>query len=52
SYANGLWIGKVPSELEDLTFLEEQCIARARTTKCMYKLTMGPSGQFSARGNV
>ncbi|KAF7333268.1 ATP-dependent DNA helicase [Mycena sanguinolenta] len=52
SYANGLWIGKVPEELQDLTFLEEQCIARARATKCMYKLNMGPTGQLAARGNV
>ncbi|KAJ7239915.1 hypothetical protein C8J57DRAFT_1086116 [Mycena rebaudengoi] len=52
SYVNGLWIGKVPEELLDLTFLEEQCIARARATKCMYKLSLGPSGQFAARGNV
>ncbi|KAJ7883644.1 hypothetical protein B0H14DRAFT_2211243, partial [Mycena olivaceomarginata] len=52
SYANGLWIGEVPDELKDLTFLEEQCIARARATRCMYKLTLGPTGQFSARGNV
>ncbi|KAK6969374.1 hypothetical protein R3P38DRAFT_2588239, partial [Favolaschia claudopus] len=52
SYANGLWIGTVPDELKDLTFLEEQCIARARATKCMYKLALGPSGQFAARGNV
>ncbi|KAJ7083132.1 hypothetical protein B0H15DRAFT_785155, partial [Mycena belliarum] len=52
SYANGLWIGEVPEELKNLTFLEEQCIARARATKCMYKLSLGPTGQFSARGNV
>ncbi|KAJ7903007.1 hypothetical protein B0H13DRAFT_1467908, partial [Mycena leptocephala] len=52
SYANGFWIGKVPEELRDLTFLEEQCIARARATKCMYKLTLGPTGQLAARGNV
>ncbi|KAJ7662881.1 hypothetical protein B0H17DRAFT_900657, partial [Mycena rosella] len=52
SYANGLWIGKIPDELRDMTFLEEQCIARARATKCMYKLSLGPSGQFAARGNV
>ncbi|KAJ7092461.1 hypothetical protein B0H15DRAFT_777434, partial [Mycena belliarum] len=49
SYANGLWIGKVPDELLDLTFLEEQW---ARATRCMYKLSLGPSGQFAARGNV
>ncbi|KAJ7203922.1 hypothetical protein C8J57DRAFT_957026, partial [Mycena rebaudengoi] len=52
SYANGLWIGQVPEELKDLTFLEDQCIARARATKCMYKLTLGPTGQLAARGNV
>ncbi|KAJ6457297.1 hypothetical protein C8R45DRAFT_775740, partial [Mycena sanguinolenta] len=52
SYANGLWIGNVPDELRDLTFLEKQCIARARATKCMYKLTLGPAGQLAVRGNV
>ncbi|KAJ7605145.1 hypothetical protein DFH06DRAFT_1020391, partial [Mycena polygramma] len=52
SYANGFWIGEVPDELIDLTFLEEQCIARARATRCMYKLTLGPTGQLGARGNV
>ncbi|KAK7035587.1 hypothetical protein R3P38DRAFT_2365103, partial [Favolaschia claudopus] len=52
SYANGLWLGKTPPELCDLTFLEEQCIARARATRCMYKISLGPSGQFAARGNV
>ncbi|KAK7046187.1 hypothetical protein R3P38DRAFT_3420690 [Favolaschia claudopus] len=44
--------GKIPDELKDLTFLEEHCIARARATKCMYKISLGPSGQFAARGNV
>ncbi|KAJ7790931.1 hypothetical protein B0H14DRAFT_2625521 [Mycena olivaceomarginata] len=34
SYGNGLWIGKLPEELNDLTFLEEQCITQARATKC------------------
>jgi hypothetical protein len=52
SYANRLWIGDVPEELQGLTFLEEQCIARARATKCMYKLSLMPSGQFASRGNV
>ncbi|KAK6992266.1 hypothetical protein R3P38DRAFT_2570744, partial [Favolaschia claudopus] len=52
SYANGLWIGEVPPELQDLTFLEEQCIARARATRCMYKINLGPTGQLAARGNV
>ncbi|KAL1724582.1 hypothetical protein EV714DRAFT_177248, partial [Schizophyllum commune] len=52
SYANGLWRGRVPAELQGLTFLEEQCIARARATRCMFKLELGPAGQFASRGNV
>ncbi|KAJ7940071.1 hypothetical protein B0H13DRAFT_1544576, partial [Mycena leptocephala] len=43
---------KIPDELQELTFLEEQCIARVRATKCMYKLNLGPTGQLAARGNV
>lgn len=38
SYANGTWVGDIPDELQGLTFLEEQCIARARATRCMFKL--------------
>ncbi|THU88272.1 hypothetical protein K435DRAFT_608902, partial [Dendrothele bispora CBS 962.96] len=52
SYANGIWVGGLPNELRGLTFLEEQCIARARTTKCMFKLELGASGQYASRGNV
>ncbi|KAF8216693.1 hypothetical protein K438DRAFT_1953594 [Mycena galopus ATCC 62051] len=52
SYANGLWVGAQPKELEGLTLLEEQCIARARTTRCMFKLEIGPTGQYASRGNV
>ncbi|KAJ7347069.1 hypothetical protein DFH08DRAFT_700028, partial [Mycena albidolilacea] len=52
SYANGLWVGQRPKEREDLTYLEEQCIARARTMRCMFKLEMGPTGQYASRGNV
>ncbi|KAJ6473024.1 hypothetical protein C8R45DRAFT_754378, partial [Mycena sanguinolenta] len=52
SYANGLWTGPCPEELEDLTLLEQQCIARARTTRCMFKLEMGPTGQYASRENV
>ncbi|KAJ7861068.1 hypothetical protein B0H13DRAFT_1900650 [Mycena leptocephala] len=47
SYANGLWIGKVPEELKDLTFLEEQCIARARATRWREKII-----QFSSSGDI
>nr|GAT43560.1 predicted protein [Mycena chlorophos] len=52
SYANGLWTGLCPPELSGLTFLEEQCIARARATSCMFKLELGASGQYASRGNV
>ncbi|THU88716.1 hypothetical protein K435DRAFT_679291, partial [Dendrothele bispora CBS 962.96] len=52
SYANGTWIGTLPEELQDSSFLAEQCIARARSTKCMFKLELGPSGQYASRGNV
>ncbi|THV02110.1 hypothetical protein K435DRAFT_853090 [Dendrothele bispora CBS 962.96] len=43
SYANGIWIGNLPEKLQGLTILEEQCIARARSTKCMFKLELGPT---------
>ncbi|KAI0686393.1 hypothetical protein C8T65DRAFT_591195, partial [Cerioporus squamosus] len=33
SYANGLYLGPVPPELRDLTFIEEAIVARARA-KC------------------
>ncbi|KAJ7028169.1 hypothetical protein C8F04DRAFT_922479, partial [Mycena alexandri] len=52
NYANGFWIGDVPEVLCSLTFLEEQCIAHAQATKCMYKLSISPSGQMAAHGNV
>ncbi|KAJ3870706.1 hypothetical protein F5051DRAFT_314130, partial [Lentinula edodes] len=52
SYANGTWTGDLPNALKGLTFLEEQCIAQARATKCMFKLELGPSGQYASRGNV
>ncbi|THU80474.1 hypothetical protein K435DRAFT_809860 [Dendrothele bispora CBS 962.96] len=42
-YANGMWTGNLPEELRGLTFLEEQCIARARATKCMFELELGPT---------
>ncbi|KAI3998027.1 hypothetical protein K523DRAFT_219239, partial [Schizophyllum commune Tattone D] len=52
SYANGIWCGQIPPELQGLTFMEEQCIARARATRCMFKLEAGPSGQSASRGNA
>lgn len=52
SYANGTWTGEVPEELSCLTYMEEQCIAQARMTSCMFKLEPGPTGQYAARGNI
>ncbi|THV01807.1 hypothetical protein K435DRAFT_585896, partial [Dendrothele bispora CBS 962.96] len=52
SYANGMWTGSLTKELTGLTFLEEQCIAKARATKCMFKLELSSSGQYASRGNV
>ncbi|KIK56956.1 hypothetical protein GYMLUDRAFT_87171 [Collybiopsis luxurians FD-317 M1] len=52
SYANGLWTGTVPEALQGLTFLEEPCIAQASATRCMFKLELGPTGQYASRGNV
>ncbi|KIJ25640.1 hypothetical protein M422DRAFT_84980, partial [Sphaerobolus stellatus SS14] len=52
SYANHCWIGEVPLVLQGLSWLEEQCIARARATRCVMKLQKGPKGQFASHGNV
>ncbi|KIJ23210.1 hypothetical protein M422DRAFT_85886, partial [Sphaerobolus stellatus SS14] len=52
AYVNNCWLGSVPEELKDLSFLEELCIARARSTRCMIKLEKGPTGQFASKGNV
>jgi len=52
SYANNCWLGPVPEELVGLSYLEEQCIARARSTRCVIKLKKGESGQFASKGNV
>ncbi|KIJ47100.1 hypothetical protein M422DRAFT_81546, partial [Sphaerobolus stellatus SS14] len=51
SYANNCWIGNVPAELEGLTFLEEQCIARARSTHCTVKIE-AEHGPLKSHGNV
>jgi hypothetical protein len=52
SYANGLWTRVCPPELSGLTFLEEQCVARVRAMQCMFKLELGPTGQYAFRSNV
>lgn len=52
SYANGCWIGTIPNELCGLTFFEEYCIARARSTRCTIKLSSSRYSQYATCGNV
>ncbi|KIK66559.1 hypothetical protein GYMLUDRAFT_157626, partial [Collybiopsis luxurians FD-317 M1] len=39
--ANGLWIGPVPDELKDLTWMEQLCISRVRHNYCVARLAKG-----------
>ncbi|PPQ97805.1 hypothetical protein CVT26_012849 [Gymnopilus dilepis] len=39
--ANGFWIGKVPEELQGLTFGEEMLIARVRHNRCVVRVASG-----------
>ena len=39
--ANGLWIGKIPDELQDLTYAEQLLIARVRHNRCIVKVSSG-----------
>ena len=41
SLANGMWLGKVPSALSDLTFAEQLLIARVRHNRCMVRVSSG-----------
>ncbi|KAJ7601960.1 hypothetical protein DFH06DRAFT_1024466 [Mycena polygramma] len=56
SWANGCWIGPMPTALFGLTYAEELVIARAHTTKCWAKINSGSGAavlqQRSASGNV
>ena len=36
--ARGLWIGKVPDELQDLSFAEQLLIARVRHNQCIFRV--------------
>jgi hypothetical protein len=33
--ANGLWVGKIPDELKDLTYAEQLLIARVHHNRCI-----------------
>lgn len=39
--ANGLWIGDVPPQLQDLSFAERMMIARIRHNKCLVRVSSG-----------
>ena len=41
--ANGLWVGKIPDELRDLTYAEQLLIARVRHNRCIVKVSSGMS---------
>jgi hypothetical protein len=47
--ANGLWIGDIPAELQDLTYAEQLLIARVRHNRCIVKVS---SGMFKMRANA
>jgi len=47
--ANGLWVGKIPDELKDLTYAEQLLIARVHHNRCIIKVS---SGMFKMRANA
>jgi hypothetical protein len=49
SLANGLWLGKVPTELSCLTFVEKLLISRVRHNRCIVRVA---SGRYKMRANA
>jgi hypothetical protein len=47
--ANGLWIGKIPLQLSNLTFAEKLLIARVRHNSCIVRVS---SGMHKMKANV
>ena len=47
--ANGLWVGQIPDELNDLTYAEQLLIARVRHNRCIVQVS---SGMFKMRANA
>ena len=41
--ANGIWIGEIPDELQNLTYAEQLLIARVRHNRCIVKVSSGMS---------
>ncbi|KAH7909104.1 hypothetical protein BJ138DRAFT_986275, partial [Hygrophoropsis aurantiaca] len=50
SLANGLWIGEVPPELRDLSYVEKLLIARVRHNRCIIRVAS--SGMNKMIANV
>jgi len=47
--ANGLWVGEIPDELQNLTYAEQLLIARVRHNRCIVQVS---SGMFKMRANA
>jgi hypothetical protein len=47
--ANGLWVGEIPDELQDLTYAEQLLIARVRHNRCIVKVS---SGMYKMHANA
>ncbi|PPQ81451.1 hypothetical protein CVT26_007746 [Gymnopilus dilepis] len=47
--ANGFWLGKVPPELQELTFAEKLLVARVRHNRCVVRVA---SGRVKMMANV
>jgi hypothetical protein len=47
--ANGLWLGNIPNELKELTFVEKILISRVRHNRCIIKVA---SGRYKMRANA
>lgn len=41
SLANGLWLGDIPAELQNLTFAEQMLIAKVRHNRCIVRVASG-----------
>ena len=49
SLANGLWVGDVPPQLQNLSFAEKMLIARVRHNRCIVRVS---SGMHKMRANA
>src|ERR1700729_3807572 len=47
--ANGLWVGEIPNELQELTYAEQLLIARVRHNRCIVKVS---SGMYKMHANA